>query len=59
MEKNVIIVIFKDNGDIWDLHNNVPRSSFRIENGFVIIDLGEKAYMYAIHKIGHIKVEEV
>jgi hypothetical protein len=59
MERNISIAIFKENGDLLDFHNNVPDRSFRIDQGFVIIDLGERVYMYPIQKIGKIKAEEV
>lgn len=58
MEKNVNIDIFKDDGNLWKWHANVPKSSFRIENGFVIIDLGETVHMYPVHKIERIMIWE-
>lgn len=58
MEKMLTVTIFKDNGDWWKTHINVPKSTFKIVDGFVTFELNNVYHMYPIHKIGKIEVEE-
>lgn len=57
MEKMMTVWIYKDNGDLWKMYTNVPKSALEIVNGFVMLGLDDTCYMYATHKIGSIVCE--